>query len=88
MSIWIVRILLVALPLWLIGNHVRKRLAGLEPVAASRGNILLAAVWLALLLWVIAQSLQDGGAPGSAYRPAHVENGRIVPGEIEPAPGS
>ena len=65
-------------------------------VVATRGKLLHAEAWtlktiaglaiMALLLVVgsfIVLAHFTGAPPGSAYMPAHIENGRLVPGETK-----
>ncbi len=64
--------------------------------ATKRGKVLSAASWpLAHVLWLLTGAFlcviasfvmlaQWGGAPpGSTYTPAHLENGKLVPGKTK-----
>ena len=47
----------------------------------------LALAGAALMLAVIVIFIHlDSGAPGGVYIPSHIENGVLVPGQIQPAP--
>jgi hypothetical protein len=61
--------------------------ADLETVARRAPWLPLAGVGVALLALVLVAAALHGGAPShEAYDPPHLENGRIVPGEVHPDP--
>ena len=47
---------------------------------------LLAAAVLLVIAGFFALAHRTGAPPGSTYIPAHIEDGRLVPGETKPGP--
>lgn len=85
MTVWFVRLALVLVPLVLAWLWLRHRQAGAEAgrfLSPLTGG--LALVWLAALAVIIAGVLQREGAPGSVYTPARVQDGKVVPGSLQP----
>lgn len=50
-------------------------------------SMLIAFGILLVILGLVSLALTEGFAPGGVYVPPHVEDGRIVPGEVRPKVG-
>jgi Family of unknown function (DUF6111) len=85
LTIWFVRLALAAIPFTLLILRLRQNANpdGPRPFW-NRLTVTLVVVWIAAVSWTIYEVVRADGEPGSAYVPAHVENGRIVPGKMTP----
>ncbi|MFP6754599.1 MAG: DUF6111 family protein [Alphaproteobacteria bacterium] len=91
MKLFLTKILPLLLPIaiyvgWLIHAHKRARALG-----TTKPRAIIDAPWPIMLLTglsvmifgMVALGLFTGEKPGGIYVPPHMENGEIVPGQIE-----
>lgn len=72
--------------LWTVGAG--RFHAAAEPAAwRDLPWVWLALAGLALAFAILAAVVELGGTENGVYVPPHLENGEIVPGHVEPAPG-